>query len=312
MTTKTITLAHYYTEPEVQAMADYVGDSLDLSLAARSTNADRIVFAGVRFMAETAKLLNPGAQVILPDAEATCSLVTQTDMGELNRWRKQYADHVHVAYINSSIEHKALADWIVTSRNVADVVQHLYDQGEKVIFSPDYNMGAWLNAEFGFDMPLWSAVCEVHDKFTAEQVDAVLSQEDSGIKKYLLAHPESPLPVLQRADMVGSTSQMLDWVRLFPQEDALVYVATESGLLYNMQQLRPELEILQLPVYKGCQCNSCPYMKRNTVASVAAARKGDGVEIDYISKSMMQRALIPVKRMMDFNQSVKKRVLVAG
>jgi len=305
----TITLAHYYAEPEVQAVADFVGDSLDLSLAAQSAKADRIVFAGVRFMAETAKILNPEATVILPDAGSTCSLVTQTDMLMLRQWREKYSDHVHVAYINSSVEHKALADWIVTSRNVADVISGLYAEGKKVIFSPDYNMGAWLNAEFGYDMPLWSAVCEVHDKFTEQQVDDALNSGWSDGKKYLLAHPESPLPVLQRADLVGSTSQMLDWVRQFPGRSAMIYVATESGLLFNMQQLRPDLKIEQLPVYKGCQCNSCPYMKRNTVEAVLAAQAGEGVEINYIDQNLMERALVPVNRMLEFSKRPLKKVI---
>ncbi|VAW74155.1 Quinolinate synthetase [hydrothermal vent metagenome] len=302
----TITLAHYYTEPEVQAMADFVGDSLDLSLAAQSANADRIVFAGVRFMAETAKLLNPAAVVILPDTGSTCSLVTQTDITKLRQWRQQYSDHVHVAYINSSVEHKCLADWIVTSRNVVDVISHLYAQGKKVIFSPDYNMGAWLNSEFGFEMPLWSAVCEVHDKFTEQQVDNVLQSGWSDGKKYLLAHPESPLAVLQRSDLVGSTSQMLDWVRQFPWHSATIYVATESGLLHNMRQMRPDLRIEQLPVYKGCQCNSCPYMKLNTVDAVLAAQAGNGVEIK-LDANVSERALLPVNRMLEFStQQLKK------
>ncbi len=303
----TITLAHYYTEPEVQALADFVGDSLDLSLAAQSSNADRIVFAGVRFMAETAKLLNPASVVMLPATGSTCSLVTQTDIVKLRQWRQKYSDHVHVAYINSSVEHKALADWIVTSRNVVDVISHLYAEGEKVIFSPDYNMGAWLNSEFGFDMPLWSAVCEVHDKFTEQQVDDALQSGWSDGKKYLLAHPESPLPVLQRADLVGSTSQMLSWVRQFPWHSAMIYVATESGLLYNMRQLRPDLRIEQLPVYKGCQCNSCPYMKLNTVDAVRAAQAGNGVEIK-LEANVVERALLPVNRMLEFSSEQIKKV----
>ncbi len=305
----TITLAHYYTTPEVQAMADFVGDSLDLSLAAQTAKAERIVFAGVRFMAETAKILNPAATVILPDEGSTCSLVTQTCVSMLRQWREKYSDYVHVAYVNSSIEHKALADWIVTSRNVVEVISRLYSEGKKVIFSPDYNMGAWLNAEFGFDMPLWSAVCEVHDKFTEQQVDVVFSSVWSDGKKYLLAHPESPLPVLQRADLVGSTSQMLNWVREFAHSSGMIYVATESGLLFNMRQLRPDLQIEQLPVYKGCQCNSCPYMKRNTVKAVLAAQAGRGVEIDYIDQRLMDKALVPVNRMLNFSRYPSQKVV---
>ena len=149
MSPRVVTLAHYYTAPEIQRMADKVGDSLELSLYARDAQADIIVFAGVRFMAETAKILNPQAQVILPDAGSTCSLVTQTDVAALRAWRESYPDHVHVSYINSSAEHKALSDWIVTSRNVDDIIAHLYAEGKKVIFSPDRNMGAYLNYQYG-------------------------------------------------------------------------------------------------------------------------------------------------------------------
>ncbi len=209
--TRVVTLAHYYTAPDIQRMADKVGDSLELSLFARDAEADIIVFAGVRFMAETARILNPEATVILPDAGSTCSLVTQTDVAALKAWRERYPDHVHVSYINSSAEHKALSDWIVTSRNVDDIIAHLYAEGKKVIFSPDRNMGAYLNFQYGYDMPLWTAVCEVHDKFNEAALDEALASVSG--ESFLIAHPESPLPVLKRADYVGSTSGMLNWIR---------------------------------------------------------------------------------------------------
>nr|HMT03462.1 quinolinate synthase NadA [Burkholderiales bacterium] len=157
---KVVTLAHYYTIPEVQNMATKVGDSLELALYAQKGNADVIVFAGVKFMAETAKIINPKAKVILPDLGSTCSLVTMTNISELKKWRDIHSDYVHVSYINSSAEHKALSDWIVTSRNVDDIISHIYSQGKKVIYSPDRNMGAYLNFQYGYNMPLWSAVCE--------------------------------------------------------------------------------------------------------------------------------------------------------
>ncbi|MBV8468192.1 MAG: quinolinate synthase NadA, partial [Burkholderiales bacterium] len=211
MSKRVVTLAHYYTAPEIQQMADKVGDSLELSLYAREAEADIIVFAGVRFMAETAKILNPRTEVILPDQGSTCSLVTQTDVKRLKAWREKHADYVHVAYINSSAEHKALADWIVTSRNVDDIIASLYAEGKKVIFSPDRNMGAYLNYQYGYDMPVWSAVCEVHDKFNERALNEGMAAVEG--PKYLIAHPESPLPVLKRADYVGSTSGMLNWVK---------------------------------------------------------------------------------------------------
>lgn len=299
----TLTLAHYYTTPDVQAMADYVGDSLELSLIAQREQADRIVFAGVKFMAETAKILNPQAQVILPDADATCSLVTQTEITALKKWRAQYPDHVHVSYINSSAEHKVISDWIVTSRNVDDIIASLYAQGKRVIFSPDRNMGAYLNYQYGYNMPLWSAVCEVHDQFKQEQIDNIMQYGWSDGPKYLLAHPESPLPVLKSADFVGSTKQMLDWVANYSSQVGTIYVATEEGLLYNMRQLRPELDIQQAPIYTGCQCNACPYMKRNTVQLVRAAQNGQGFSIDYLDQATMEKARQPIQRMLDFNKN---------
>lgn len=300
MTERVVTLAHYYTQPEVQRMADKVGDSLELSLYAREAQADTIVFAGVRFMAETAKILNPRARVILPDAGSTCSLVTQTDVAALEKWRNSHPDHVHVAYINSSAEHKALSDWIVTSRNVDDIIAHLYAEGKKVMFSPDRNMGAYLNFQYGYDMPLWSAVCEVHDRFNETALEEAIGAVDGA---HLIAHPESPLPVLQRAEYVGSTSGLLNWVKNYqgnPRD--VIFVATEDGILYNMGLARPDLDLRQAPIYAGCQCNSCPYMKLNSVEAVERARQGEGIEIDYLAPGQMEAARAPIERMLEFSQ----------
>lgn len=302
MSKRVVTLAHYYTAPEIQQMADKVGDSLELSLYAKECQADTIVFAGVRFMAETAKILNPQAEVILPDAGSTCSLVTQTDVKRLAAWRARYPDHVHVAYINSSAEHKALSDWIVTSRNVDDIIAHLYAQGKQVIFSPDRNMGAYLNYQYGYDMPLWSAVCEVHDRFNESSLLEGMAAVEG--PKYLIAHPESPLPVLKRADYVGSTSGMLEWVRKFDREpDATVFVATEDGILYNMGLARPDMKIVQAPIYAGCQCNQCPYMKMNTIDAVRRAQEGAGIRVDYLTPAQMDAARLPIERMLAFSKA---------
>lgn len=298
--TRVVTLAHYYTAPDIQRMADKVGDSLELSLFARDAEADIIVFAGVRFMAETARILNPEATVILPDAGSTCSLVTQTDVAALKAWRERYPDHVHVSYINSSAEHKALSDWIVTSRNVDDIIAHLYAEGEKVIFSPDRNMGAYLNFQYGYDMPLWTAVCEVHDKFNEAALDEALASVSG--ESFLIAHPESPLPVLKRADYVGSTSGMLNWIRQYQgSPQSVIFVATEDGILYNMHEARPDLDLRQAPVYTGCQCNSCPYMKLNTVDAVRRAQAGEGTVIDYLTPAQMDAARLPIERMLEFS-----------
>jgi quinolinate synthase len=315
---KTVTLAHYYTTPEVQALADKVGDSLELSLFARDCGADRIVFAGVRFMAETAKIINPAAEVILPHAGSTCSLVEQTNIAELREWvtlHSLYSDapSVHVSYINSSAEHKAISDWIVTSANVEEIVTMLMAQGKRVLFSPDRNMGAYLaysnpqwfvekpHSTFGQRFKYWSAVCEVHDKFKEDELELEFRKWTDG-PKFLIAHPESPLPVLKRANMVGSTSKMLKWIQAFNGSIGTIYVATEDGLLFNMRQLRPDLDIRQAPIYAGCQCNSCPYMKYNQVENIKAAIAGvGGTKIDYLSTELMDQARTPIERMLNFN-----------
>ena len=306
----TVILSHYYTTPDVQQMSDYVGDSLDLAISAGESNPDRIVFAGVRFMAETAKILNPQTEVILPDKDSSCSLVEQTDIEELKLW---IADHkekakqlgkelVHVSYINSSVEHKALSDFIVTSRIVDDVIKELYRQNKYVIFSPDYNMGAYLNYTYGYGMPVWTAVCEVHDKFKAAELDEAMKEWTDG-GKYVIAHPESPLPILKKADYVGSTKGMLDWITAFEPAIGTIWVATEDGLLYNMKKLRPELDIRQAPMYSGCQCNSCPFMKLNTAENVRqAADFGIGETIE-ISDELIEQARLPIERMMEFQRT---------
>lgn len=299
---KVVTLAHYYTIKEVQQMADKVGDSLELALYAKDCNADVIVFAGVRFMAETAKILNPDAKVILPHINSTCSLVTMTDIEKLKKWREEYKDYVHVTYINSSAEHKALADWTVTSRNVVDIIDYLHKQGQKVIYSPDRNMGAYLNFEFGYNMPLWSAVCEVHDKFNKEALDEVID-DLKGKHYHIISHPESPLPVLKQSTYIGSTFGLLNWVKNYKgNTNDIILVATEDGILYNMKLARPELDIRQAPIYKGCQCNSCPYMKLNSIDAVKQAINGEGgIEINYLSDELISQARIPIDRMINFS-----------
>lgn len=221
-------------------------------------------------------------------------------MAALKAWRERYPDHVHVSYINSSAEHKALSDWIVTSRNVDDIIAHLYAEGKKVIFSPDRNMGAYLNFQYGYDMPLWTAVCEVHDKFNEAALDEALASVSG--ESFLIAHPESPLPVLKRADYVGSTSGMLNWIRQYQgSPQSVIFVATEDGILYNMHEARPDLDLRQAPVYTGCQCNSCPYMKLNTVDAVRRAQAGEGTVIDYLTPAQMDAARLPIERMLEFS-----------
>lgn len=311
---KTITLAHYYTDPEIQQMADRVGDSLDLSRYAAEQKADRIVFAGVKFMAETAKILSPAAQVILPDKDSTCSLVTQLELPEvygdgvslsskIKQAKNQNPNIKVVTYINSDVNLKAMSDIIVTSANVEDIVSGLIADGNQVFFTPDRNMGAYLksqNPEWGDDFIYYDgAVCEVHDKFKAAELERVLD-EWTRYGTYLLAHPESPLPVLEKANYVGSTRGMLQWVKDFKYEYGRIIVATEEGLLYNMREARPKLDIQLAPTYSGCQCNACPYMKMNSFQAVKNAQNGIGYEIDYIDEDLRLKALKPVEAMLNY------------
>ena len=309
---KTLVLAHYYTIPEVQQMADFVGDSLELSLRARESNAERIVFAGVKFMAETAKIINPNAEVIIPDIDATCSLVTMAEEGypNLQTILSEFIHHIDptiVTYINSDFRVKAVSDIIVTSANVENIVSDLINQGRDVFFTPDRNMGAYLQSqhpEWGDKFMYYTkAVCEVHDKFKAEEIDKILSKKWKDYPDVLIAHPESPLPVLERAYLVGSTSKMLNWIKEYKGKST-IYVATEEGLLYNMREARPDLDIRLAPMYTGCQCNACPYMKKNTKEAVIAAIEGkSGSVIDYIPETLRKRAKIPIDAMLNWRSS---------
>lgn len=314
----TLVLAHYYTTPEVKALADFVGDSLELAQKAQSEKPKRIVFAGVKFMAETAKLLNPEAEVILPDLGSTCSLVEQTNIFKLKKWRELYSDHYHVAYINSSVLHKATADIIVTSRIVEDVVEYLYDHGKKVCFSPDRNMGRYLSFRFDRFIPLWDAVCDVHDVFDIDFINHemnVLEDDNDRNRPHLIAHIESPLALLDKAEYVGSTYGMLNWVRNFPAiaDDLMtrhiIYVATEAGLIHNLKQVRPDLDIRPAPVNKNCRCSECPFMKMNKKQNVIdAIVSGKGFKIDYIPSDIRDRALLPIDRMMEFSRTGEIRL----
>lgn len=298
----TLILAHYYAPIGVQRIAHYVGDSLELAKKAQQEDASRIVFAGVRFMAETAKVLNPEATIILPDWNSTCSLVEQTDIDEMRQWREKYADSTHVMYINSSVQQKALADWIVTSRNVEPVVSHLLSEGKDIIFSPDKNMGIYLNRKLGVNMPVWTAVCEVHDKFDRNRMEERYAKHDSD-KRFMIAHPESPIGILDMADFVSSTKGMLSWVDEFDgPEGSVIYIATENELVEIMKERRPDLSIWQVPVIGNCRCNECPYMKLNIMSAVKKAIDGSGgTVIDYISEHDMEAARKPIERMMQFS-----------
>jgi len=299
---KTMLVAHWYAPDAVKEMADYVGDSLGLIKAAQDAKPDRLIFAGVRFMAETAKVMLPDTEVIIPDYNATCSLVEQTDIDKLREWTSFHRDATHIMYINSSVEMKALADIIVTSANVNEVVEAEIAKGNRIIFSPDANMGAYINQQFDYDMEVFTSVCEVHDKFNAEALDKEMRGWTDG-SKYVIAHPESKLDILDRASFVGSTNKMLEWVNAFPNKVGTIWVATETGLINDMKKARPGLDFRPVPGYNGCMCDTCPYMKLNTVDAVQAATDGtSGTKIDYLANDLMEAARKPIERMLNFNK----------
>ena len=299
----TMLVAHYYAPEEVKDMADYVGDSLGLIQEAQKQNPKRLVFAGVRFMAETAKVMLPDTEVIIPDINATCSLVTQTDIIGLRNFRQSDPDATHVMYINSSVEMKAEADIIVTSANVNAIIEAEIDKGNNVIFSPDANMGKYINYEFGYEMNVFTSVCEVHNQFNLEALERDMRGWTDGGKS-LIAHPESGLDILNKADFVGSTSKMLDWVENYPYDVTTIWVATEEGLLNDMRKLRPKLDFRLVPGYKGCMCSTCPYMKLNTFEAVSDAMNGVGnfSTINYISDELAEQARKPIERMLEFSK----------
>jgi len=301
---RTMVLSHYYTSPKVQQMADFVGDSLQLAQLAATERPERLVFASVRFMAEQAKILLPNTEVILPAEQATCSLVEMTGINKMQQWKDSFPGSVLVSYVNSSVQQKAISDIIVTSANVVDIVRYLVDKGKTVLFANDRNMGAYLKWEFKLDIQVWEdAFCIVHDSFKEEELDIAYKGWTDGAK-FLIAHPESPLAILKRSDFVGSTTQLLNWVKNHDSSVSTIFVATDANILYNMKRLRPELDIRPAPTYSGCHCNKCPYMEMNTEQLVTDAINGSaGVSIDYITDEQLSAAIIPINRMMQFSET---------
>lgn len=297
---KTLLLAHWYAPEAIKAKADFVGDSLGLIQEAQRVNPKRLVFAGVRFMAETAKVMLPDTEVIIPDYKATCTLVEQTNINYMREWVSFHRDATHIMYINSSVEMKGLADIIVTSANVNAIIEAEIAKGNRIIFSPDANMGKYIEQEFEYDMEIYTSVCDIHDGFNVDELKKDMRGWTNG-GKYVLAHPESKLDLLDMADFVGSTNNMLNWVIDFKPDVGTIWVATEEGLLHDMRSARPELDIRPALGYSGCQCNVCPFMKMNTEEAVQAALDGTGgTVIDYLTDEQISAARKPIERMLDF------------
>lgn len=292
-----VILAHYYQIPEIQDIADYIGDSLGLAQKAADTDAEMIVFAGVHFMAETAKILNPHKKVLLPDPEAGCSLADSCPPKDFKKFKDQYPDHIVLSYINCSAGIKELSDVIVTSGNAVQIVES-FSKDQKIIFAPDKNLGGYINNKTGRNMILWDGTCEVHDILSTEAI-IKLKQENPNAE--LVAHPECDGPVLALADMVGSTTAMLKYTQKSPTKKFIV--ASETGILYQMQKDSPNKEFLVVPKDETCSCNDCPYMKMNTMEKLYKCLKEESPEIN-LPADVIKRAEKPINKMLDISREM--------
>lgn len=287
-----IILAHYYQAGEIQDIADYVGDSLGLSQQAAKTDADVIAFCGVHFMAETAYILNPGKTVIMPDADAGCSLADRCPPDVFSEWLKQYPDHKVVSYINTSAAIKALSDIICTSSNAVRVVESLGPDA-KVVFAPDRHLGRWVEKKLGREMVKWPGFCVVHEQYTARRLTALKVDYPEA---RLVAHPECEQSVLDMADFIGSTTMLIDHVVNTKEYDTFI-VATEMGVMHQMRKRRPGVKLIGAPPASGCECAVCPYMRLNTMEKLYVALRDLEPKIT-VPEDVRQRALVPVERML--------------
>jgi len=292
-----VILAHYYTRPEVQDVADFVGDSLALSQQAAATNADIIVFAGVNFMAETAKILSPAKKVLLPDIEAGCSLAASCDAREFGAFIAAHPGHIVISYVNTSVRVKALTDICCTSSNAVDIVRAI-PKSQKIIFAPDRNLGNYIKGITGrTDMVVWDGACHVHEEFSLEKI-LELKKAHPGAK--VLAHPECKAPVLLVADKVGSTAALLDFCTT---DDAREYiVVTEPGILYQMQVKNPTKNFIPAPPLDStCGCNDCSYMKLMTLEKIARTLREEKPEV-VIEETLRRRAERSIRAMLEHRQ----------
>lgn len=287
-----VILAHYYQDPEIQDLADFIGDSLQLSQQAKQTDADVILFCGVHFMAETAKILNPSKMVLIPDMAAGCSLADACPADKLAQWKANHPEHLVVSYINCSAGTKALSDLICTSSNAEKMIQSL-PADKPILFAPDRNLGAWLIRKTGREMDLWQGVCEVHDTFSERALIALKTRHP---KAKVIAHPECDPSLLSYADHVGSTSSLLHFSRDDPATAFIV--ATEPGIIHKMKQASPEKEFIPLPGQdENCACNECPYMRLNTLEKIYLALRDLKPEL-HLDEDLRLRALAPLERML--------------
>ncbi len=292
-----VILGHYYQIDEIQALSDYVGDSLALAQEAQRTDAPIIVFCGVHFMAETAKILNPTRKVLLPDVEASCSLAESCTGEDLRRFKAEHPGHIVVSYVNCSAEVKAESDLICTSGNAEKLINAL-PADQKIIFAPDKNLGGYINRQTGREMVLWNGVCTVHDALEAE---SILKLKQQNPDAPVIAHPECNSAVLAVSEFIGSTKAMLNYVA--KSEGKRFIVATESGILYEMRKNNPDKEFIAVPSGESCACTDCSYMKLNTLEKLYRCLRDEQPEIQ-LDAEMIERARRPIVRMLDMSREL--------
>ncbi|MFI5144859.1 MAG: quinolinate synthase NadA [Ignavibacteria bacterium] len=289
-----VILAHYYQESEIQDIADFIGDSLELSRKAASTDADVIVFAGVHFMAETAKILNPAKKVLLPDLNAGCSLAEGCPAPLFKKFIDDNPGHLVISYINCSANVKALSDIICTSSNAEKIVRQI-PENQKIIFAPDRNLGKYIIKKTGRDMLLWQGSCIVHETFSDKKIIQLKYENPEAL---IIAHPECEESLLNRADFIGSTSALLKFVEENKAKEFIV--ATEEGIIYQMQKKCPDKKFIPAPPNENCSCNECPYMKLNTMEKLYLCMKYLKPEI-ILDEEVRLKALKPIQRMMEMS-----------
>lgn len=292
-----VILAHYYQEPDIQDIADFVGDSLGLAQEAARTRAEIILFAGVHFMAETAKIINPEKKVLLPDLNAGCSLSESCPPALFAEFKKQHPDHKVVTYINCSVGLKALSDVVVTSTNAVQIVES-FPKDQPIIFAPDKNLGAYINKKTGRDMLLWNGACMVHEVFSHKKIVELKTRHPNA---KVIAHPECEAPVLEMADYIGSTSGLLKYTKSSGFDEFIV--VTEAGIIHQMEKANPEKKFIAAPNEGTCACNDCPHMKLNTLEKLYISLKYELPEI-MLDENLRLAALAPIERMLELSKSI--------
>jgi quinolinate synthase len=289
-----VILAHFYQDGDIQDLADYVGDSLALSQAAQKVEAEVIVFAGVNFMAETAKILNPTKKVIVPDLKAGCSLADSAEPKRFKEWREKYPDAVVVSYINTTAEIKAMSDIICTSSNAVKIVNSI-PADKLVLFAPDKFLGSYVRQATGREMVLWDGTCQVHEFFSESKVIELIDEYPDA---EVLAHPECPPNILKYANVIGSTTKIIQ--RAIESNASKFIILTEPGVIHKMKKLAPEKTYIEVPNLNGCSCNECPYMRLNTIDKIIDALEKLQPEIQ-IDEELRLKALKPIEKMLELS-----------